>query len=105
MSSNVNNINNNIINSITNSTNQNNNLNKIKDTDDTFLNMLKEDINKVNDQKLKADKLVRELAAGQNDNIAGTMIALEKADISMKLLIQVRNKVINAYQEIMRIQL
>ncbi len=90
---------------LTNQTNQNSNLNKITNTNDTFSKILEKGINYVNNQELNANKMVQELAAGQNDDIAGTMIALEKADISMRLLIQVRNKVINAYQEIMRIQL
>ncbi len=96
---------NNITNISNNQINRENNSNKITKTNDTFMKILESGIKEVNNQELKANKLVQQLAAGQNDNIAGTMIALEKADISMRLLIQVRNKVINAYQEIMRIQL
>ncbi|MFH2132348.1 MAG: flagellar hook-basal body complex protein FliE [bacterium] len=56
----------------------------------------------VNNQNLKAEKMVTDMAAGKNKDIAGTMIAMEKADVSTRLLMTVRNKVVNAYEEIMR---
>lgn len=52
----------------------------------------------------EANTAVNALASGKNVDIHHTMIAMEKASISFKLLMQVRNKVVSAYQEIMRTQ-
>jgi flagellar hook-basal body complex protein FliE len=57
----------------------------------------------VNSQLLQADQDTREMIAGKKD-IHQAMISIEQAHISMRLLIQVRNKVISAYEEIMRMQ-
>ena len=58
-----------------------------------------------NTQQLAADKSVEMLATGQSDSVHETMLALAKADLSMRLFMEVRNKVIDAYQEVMRMQL
>lgn len=55
-----------------------------------------------NKEKIEADNMVNELVAGRNKDVAGTMIALEKADVSSRMLMAVRNKIVNAYEEIMR---
>jgi len=52
----------------------------------------------------EANSAISALASGRDTDIHQTMIAMEKASISFKLLMQVRNKVITAYQEIMRTQ-
>ena len=51
-------------------------------------------LQQVNQQQLTAE----------NKDIHGTMIALEKADISMRLMLQIRNKLVSAYEEVMRMQ-
>ena len=68
-----------------------------------FKKILKESIGEVNQQLLQADEDAREMIAGKKD-IHQAMISLEKAGISMRLLVQVRNKIISAYEEIMRMQ-
>src|SRR3989442_2026740 len=50
-----------------------------------------------------SDLKMQQLATGQNTNIHETMIASEKADIALRMMVQVRNKMIEAYQEMMRI--
>lgn len=55
-----------------------------------------------NQDSLKAEKMATELVAGRNKDVAGTLIAMEKADVSSRMLMAVRNKVVNAYEEIMR---
>ncbi|MDL2227102.1 flagellar hook-basal body complex protein FliE, partial [Deltaproteobacteria bacterium OttesenSCG-928-M10] len=45
-----------------------------------------------------------ELATGRNGNIHETLIAMSKADVSFRMIMQVRNKIISAYQEVMRMQ-
>jgi len=55
-----------------------------------------------NAQHLKAEKMVTEMVAGKNKDIAGTVIMMEKADVSTRMLMAVRNKIVTAYEEIMR---
>lgn len=71
----------------------------------TFGDFLKSAVNDANQTQLDADAAARELIAGRNKDIHGTMLALEKADISLRLLTQVRNKVIDAYREVMKMQI
>ncbi len=44
------------------------------------------------------------MAAGQTEGIHETMIALKKAELSFKMMMQVRNKIVKAYEEVMRMQ-
>lgn len=69
-----------------------------------FTQVLNESLEKVNEMQLQADRAAKELIAGRNKNIHETMLMMEKADMSFKLMMQVRNKVIEAYREIMRMQ-
>lgn len=70
----------------------------------SFGAMLKGAIGEVAKLQNEADGAIQELAAGENKDLHRTMIALEKADVSFQLMMQVRNKVIAAYEEIMRMQ-
>lgn len=70
----------------------------------SFVDTLKEAINNVNSLQKVADTKMQELATGRSQNIHETMIATEKADLALRLMVQVRNKVIDAYQEIMKMQ-
>ncbi|MFO7738313.1 MAG: flagellar hook-basal body complex protein FliE [Desulfatiglandaceae bacterium] len=72
--------------------------------DNSFGAVLKGAINEVNQVQTEADQAIQELAAGNEKDIHQTMIALEKAEVSFKLMMQVRNKIISAYEEIMRMQ-
>ena len=67
---------------------------------DTFAQMLDE----ANQQQLRADEKKEAFLTGENKDIHGTMIELEKAEISMKLLLQIRTKLMTAYEEVMRMQ-
>ncbi len=70
----------------------------------SFADTLKEAVNNVNQIHLDADKKAQELATGKTDDIAGVMLASEKADLALRVMVQVRNKIIDAYQEIMKMQ-
>jgi flagellar hook-basal body complex protein FliE len=59
----------------------------------------------VNRLQQEAETAVQQYTVGQAQNLHDTMIAVEKADISLRLLMQVRNKAVEAYQEIMRLQI
>ncbi len=68
----------------------------------SFAEMLSGAINNVNGLQKTADEQKMAFAAGKTDNIQDVMIAMEKADIAFQMTLQVRNKVLEAYQEIMR---
>lgn len=70
----------------------------------SFADTLQQAISNVNKLQVDADKASQNLATGKTDNIADVMIAAEKADVALKVMVQVRNKIIDAYQEIMRMQ-
>ena len=71
----------------------------------SFGEIIRQSIAEVNQLQKEADDAVQNLNTGKNSDIHGTLIALEKADISFQLLMQVRNKIVAAYQEIMRMQI
>ena len=71
----------------------------------TFSKIVQGFINDPNTQQVQADNSVELLATGQSDSIHATMLALTTADLSLRVFMEVRNKVIDAYQEVMRMQL
>jgi flagellar hook-basal body complex protein FliE len=70
-----------------------------------FAELLKDAINEVNRQQVESEQLSQKLVTGEVQDIHQVMIASQKASISLSLAIQVRNKVVEAYQEIMRMPL
>ncbi len=70
----------------------------------SFEKMVIEGIEGVNRSMARADELSAMAAAGEPVGIAETMVAVAKADLSFRLLLQVRNKALSAYEEIMRLQ-
>ena len=70
----------------------------------SFADTLKDAVGQVNDLQKKSDRSMQDLATGRTDNVADVMIAAEKADIALRVMVQVRNKVIDAYNEIMKMQ-
>ena len=85
--------------------------NRIADTEESsekgssFGDTLKTMMQDANNSQIEADHKIEELAAGRNKDIHGTVLSMEKADIDFRMLTQVRNKVIEAYREIMRMQI
>ncbi|WKZ31870.1 MAG: flagellar hook-basal body complex protein FliE [Thermodesulfobacteriota bacterium] len=69
-----------------------------------FSDVLKQSIESVNKLQSDADQAIQGLASGQVNNIHDTMIAIEKASLSFNLMLQVRNKLVHAYEEVMRTQ-
>ena len=70
----------------------------------SFADTLKEAVQNVNTLQKDSDVQMEKLATGKAQSIPDVMIAAEKADLAMKLMLQVRNKIIDAYQEIMKMQ-
>ena len=69
----------------------------------SFGDMLKEAISEVGKLSSAADESIqRQLLSGETTDLHSTMIALEKAELSFKLMMQIRNKILKAYEEITR---
>jgi len=66
--------------------------------------LMKQYVNDTNTQQLDASRAAVELATGKNQNISDTMLALQKADVSFQMMLSVRNKLVEAYREVMRMQ-
>lgn len=61
-------------------------------------------VGRVNQQLVHADQGLQQLAAGETQNLHQVMIALEEARLGLQLLVQVRNRLLEAYQEVLRMQ-
>jgi flagellar hook-basal body complex protein FliE len=70
-----------------------------------FSAFLKEALHKVNEEQVQADRLTEKLVRGENVDLHQVMIASQKASISLQLTLEIRNKVVEAYQEMMRMQI
>lgn len=70
----------------------------------SFGDFFKESLNEVNNLQLKSRDASIDLAAGKVNDISQVVIASEKAGVALQLTMQVRNKVVEAYQEVMRMQ-
>ena len=81
-------------------------INSVEDKNvNSFSEILKSLINQVNELQNKADESVQKLVSGETGSIHQVMIAIEEADLAFRLMMEVRNKLIEAYQEIMRMQI
>ncbi len=70
-----------------------------------FGDMLSSMINKVNETQIPGDQAVVKLQSGDARHLHEVMIAVEEADVSLRMLVQMRNKALSAYEEIMRMQI
>ena len=75
-----------------------------KEENGSFGDVLNQSINSVDQAEKNADKMISNLASGHKADIHNTMIAVEKADIGFQLMMQIRNKLVSAYQEVYRMQ-
>lgn len=71
----------------------------------SFSTFLNESLEKVNSLEKESEQYNLKLATGELENIHESMIAAQKADIALQLTMQIRNKVLDAYREIMRMQI
>jgi len=71
----------------------------------SFGDILSQAINSLEQSQIAADKAAQALAAGETTDFADVMIKSEKASLNLGLAVQVRNKLLEAYQEIMRMPL
>lgn len=81
-------------------------LNIAKDVNSkSFSELLTDSISNVNNLQGNANEAIQRLVSGESKNLHETMLAVEKADIAFRTMNQVRLKVIDAYKEIMRMQI
>ncbi len=71
----------------------------------TFGEILKKSLDEVNDLQKEGQKAMSDIATGQVKDLHQAAIAIDKAEMSMKMMLEVRNKAINAYKEILRTQI
>lgn len=71
----------------------------------SFSKVISDAINKVNDAQVNADQKVEDFINGEDVSMHDVMLSMQESQLSMQLLIEVRNKVVEAYQEINRVQL
>ncbi|RFU68855.1 flagellar hook-basal body complex protein FliE [Bacillus sp. V59.32b] len=71
----------------------------------SFASALKESINKVNEAQGASDQVTERMARGENVDLHQVMIASQKSSITMSAALEVRNKVVEAYQEMMRMSI
>src|SRR6056300_1388461 len=70
-----------------------------------FADALKKSLDDVNEMQKDGEKAMSDLATGQVKDLHQAALAIDKAEISMKLMLEVRNKALNAYKEITRTQM
>lgn len=70
-----------------------------------FSNVIKEAFDSVNDKQVEANQKIEGLIKGEDVTMHDVMLSTQEAQLSMQLMIEVRNKVYEAYQELNRVQL
>jgi flagellar hook-basal body complex protein FliE len=69
-----------------------------------FSNWMNSQLSELNHVALDADKQLQALALGNVENLHHVMIGLEKAKLTFNLAVQIRNKLLEGYQDVMRMQ-
>jgi flagellar hook-basal body complex protein FliE len=70
-----------------------------------FKELLKDQIEEVNQLQNDATRAAEDVVAGRRDDLEGVIIAIEKADTAFRMLLQVRNKMMDAYEEVKQIRI
>ncbi len=71
----------------------------------SFSEAMKKQLGEVNELQMQSEKASEALALGEADNIHEVMIRTEEAKLALEMTVQIRNKVVEAYQEIMKMQI
>ena len=74
-------------------------------TSNTFQDVLMESLDKVNEKQINADNITNDFIKGEDVEVHEMILGMEEAKMSLQLAIQVRNKVVEAIQELNRMQL
>lgn len=71
---------------------------------DNFATLMQQYVQQANLETKAANEAGVDLAMGKSDNVSETLLAMQKADLSFQLMLGVRNKLVDAYREVMRMQ-
>ncbi|WP_024789620.1 flagellar hook-basal body complex protein FliE [Lebetimonas sp. JH292] len=93
------------INKIDSNINIGNIQNKNKSNDDNFEEILKKELNETNNLLQSAKKAETDIATGDVKDLAKASITIQKAELKMKMMLEVRNKAISAYKELLKTQI
>ncbi|WP_448376024.1 flagellar hook-basal body complex protein FliE [Fervidobacterium sp.] len=80
------------------------NVNNQKQGESEFGKVLSDALKNVNDQQKNVEKMTDDFATGKISNIHELIVEAEKASVSLRLTVEVRNRIVDAYREIMRMQ-
>jgi flagellar hook-basal body complex protein FliE len=69
------------------------------------MDLMKHALAATNETHLQADSAVRALATGRTDSVHDVVLSVAKADMSFRILLELRNRIMDAYQEVMRLQI
>ena len=75
------------------------------ETKGTFGSFLTQAVADINSKQIEAGKTLSGMLSGQNVSLHETMIAMEEAGVAFQLMVEVRNRLLESYQEIMRMQI
>lgn len=70
-----------------------------------FKDLLKKALNDLNASQVGANDSIKNIASGGTDNLHDVIISMEKASISLQYAIQIRNKMLEAYQSVIQMQI
>lgn len=73
-------------------------------TSHSFLDMLGEQLENVNQQQHDANQQVQQLALGNSEGIHDVVLSVAKADLMFRMVLEIRNRLVESYQEVMRMQ-
>jgi len=71
----------------------------------TFKNLLAEGLDQVNEIQVEANQAVEQIFSGGDIDLAEVLTAVQKADMAFRLMMQIRNKLVDAYQEVNNIKI
>ncbi len=77
---------------------------KLEKKESNFMDLIKNYIDDVNEKQIDSDKTIERFLKGEEKDITKVVLSMEKADVSLQLFLQIRNKLVQAYQDIMRMQ-
>jgi flagellar hook-basal body complex protein FliE len=72
---------------------------------ESFFDTLKQKLDEVNEKQVEAENITEQFIKGEETDIHEVMLATEEAKLSLELAVQIRNKIVEAYQEINRTQM
>jgi len=78
---------------------------QVSNNNQNFTQYLKQALDKVNDVQINAENQTKALITGEAQNLHEVMLATEEARLALELSVQIRNKLVDAYQEMMRMQI